>query len=65
MRELDGHALDILRLLVQGHEQSCNGRGVQALMQRGLVTRVGRASLRITDKGRGFIEGVDHVLRAM
>jgi predicted transcriptional regulator len=66
MQKLDGKSLDILRLLKRGGSSIlANTTGAQALMQRGLVTRIGGTHLQITEKGRGFIEGVDHVLRAL
>ena len=62
---LDGAALDVLRVLAQGKRVVANQKGAQALMQRGYVTRIGGTHLRITDTGRGFIAGVDHVLSAL
>lgn len=65
MNKLDGASLDLLRLLARGSCQVVNQKGAQALMQRGLATMIGGNTLLVTDKGRGFIEGVDHVLRSM
>lgn len=64
--KIDDKTMAFLRLLARRVRLVTEGPAAFAvLMQRGYALRVGMTHASITDTGRAFLEGVDHVMRAL